>query len=189
MVNALKQHLIGQLGHNIDQLDTVIQHFTPITTKRNEFLVREGEICKHVYFIVKGCVQILVLDHEGHETTRDFYFENNWVSQLQSFGTQTPSTENLVTPEPSELLAISYSSFGLMMQSVPQFAQIYQQILELSFNNSVYRINTFVSMDALDRIKWLMQHQPNILSRLPSKLVASYLGISPETLTRLKAKL
>jgi hypothetical protein len=71
----------------------------------------------------------------------------------------------------------------------PQFEKMYRQILELSYANSVYRINSFVSMDALERLRWMMDHQPKLFTRLSSKMIASYLGISPETYTRLKGKL
>jgi hypothetical protein len=75
------------------------------------------------------------------------------------------------------------------MSSVPQFDKVYKQILEASYANSVYRLNSFVALSALDRIKWLMQHRPELMTRLSSKLIASYLGISGETYSRLKAKL
>ena len=189
MLEALRQHLTARLGPEVPQLDQVLSHARPLQTVRNGTLLAQGDVCPAVYFVVQGYVQVLSTAPSGYETTRDFYFENNWVSQLQSFGTQTPSPETLRTPEPSQLLAFSYASFGELLQTVPAFGLVYRQILELSFNNSVYRLNTFVAMDALERLKWLLQHQPRILTRVPGRLVASYLGISPETFTRLKAKL
>jgi CRP-like cAMP-binding protein len=72
--------------------------------------------------------------------------------------------------------------------TVPQFDKVYKQILEASYANSVYRLNSFVSLSALDRIKWMMQYRPELMVRLSSKLIASYLGISGETFSRLKAK-
>lgn len=91
--------------------------------------------------------------------------------------------------EESELLAIDQASFRNMMMKIPQFDAIYKQILEASYANSVYRLNTFISMSALERIKWLMTYRPGLMSRLSSKLIASYLGISQETFSRLKAKI
>ena len=67
-----------------------------------------------------------------------------------------------------------------MMETVPQFDKVYKEILEASYANSVYRINTFVSLSALERIKWLMQNRPTLMTRLPSKLIASYLGINKD---------
>lgn len=109
--------------------------------------------------------------------------------RIISFGLQQPATENIRTVEPSDLFAINRQSFEKLMEAVPQFDKVYKQILEAFYANSVYRINTFVSLTALDRIKWLMDYRPNLMTRLSSKLIASYLGISKETFSRLKGKL
>jgi CRP-like cAMP-binding protein len=75
-----------------------------------------------------------------------------------------------------------------MMERIPQFDSVYKQILEASYANSVYRLNTFVSLSALERIKWLMENRPRLAARLSSKILASYLGISQETFSRLRGK-
>jgi CRP-like cAMP-binding protein len=189
MIEILKQHIEQRLGNNVPHIDKVLSHFRHISVKRNEFLLREGEVCRNVYFIAKGCLQVFVYDQDANESTRDILTENNWCSELISFGEQKPASENIRTVEPCELLVISRSGFGEMMETVPQFAMVYKQILEASYANSVYRINTFVALSALDRIKWLMEYRPELMTRLSSKLIASYLGISQETFSRLKGKL
>ncbi|MBC7937550.1 MAG: cyclic nucleotide-binding domain-containing protein [Rhizobacter sp.] len=189
MIDILKQHIMSRLGSKTDQLDTVLNSFTPLNIDRNKFLVQEGEVCRHVYFIAKGCLQVFVYDNDMNETTRDIVTEGNWCSELMSFGSGNPATENIRTVEPSELLAIDIQGFQKMMNTVPQFDQVYRQILETSYANSVYRINTFVSLSALDRIKWLMNFRPNLMTRVPGKLIASYLGINKDVFSRLKARL
>jgi hypothetical protein len=74
------------------------------------------------------------------------------------------------------------------METVPPFGKVYKQILEASYANSVYRINTLVSLTALEKIKWLMDKRPVLMQRVSSKILASYLGISQETYSRLKQK-
>jgi CRP-like cAMP-binding protein len=189
MLHILNKHIRDRLGSNIENLDIVLSYFKEIKIDRNEFLWRQNEVCKYVYFIVKGCLQVFIIDLEGNESTREFYFEDNWLTDIFGFQNQLPSNEFVRTIEPCELLAIHFDDFQNMAQNVPQFAQVYKQILEVSYNNIVYRVNTLVSLDALGRLKWLMEHQPKILTRLSSRLVSSYLGISPETMTRLKSKL
>lgn len=189
MIEILRTHIIARLGNDVEQLDEVLASFKPIRTKRNEQLVQQGNACKFVYFIAKGCLQVYVHDSDFNETTRDIVTEDNWCTELISFGSGKPSAENIRTVEPCELLAIDRQSFQTMTQTVPQFDKVYKQILEASYANSVYRINAFISMTALDRIKWLMDFRPKLMTRLSSKLIASYLGISKETFSRLKAKL
>lgn len=189
MIEVLRNHITSRLGSDIDNLDKVLSSFKPIKTKRHEQLLKQGEICKYVYFIAKGCLQVYIYDKDFNETTRDIVVEDNWCSELLSFGTGNPATENIRTVEPCELLAIDRQNFQIMMETVPQFDKVYKQILEASYANSVYRINTFVSLTALERIKWLMEYRPALMKRLSSKLIASYLGINKDVFSRLKAKL
>lgn len=189
MITHLRQHLIDRLGADLDNLDLVLSHFKLINTKRNEYLLKEGEICKQVYFIAEGCIQIFTHDKDMNETTRDIVTEGTWCSDLLSFGTGQPATENIKTIEASKLLAIDKPSFQELMQTVPQFNKVYKQLLETSYATSVYRINTFVALSSLERIKWLMEKRPTLMTRVSSKLIASYLGINKDVYSRLKSKL
>ena len=189
MIEILRQHIIGRLGSDIDNLDTVLSYFKPLQVGRNKYLVQQGQVCKHVYFIAKGCLQVFVYDSNMNETTRDIVTEGTWCSELLSFGSGKPATENIRTVEPCDLLAIDRQGFQKMIETVPQFNKVYKQILETSYANSVYRINTFVALSALDRIKWLMEFRPRLMTRVSSKLIASYLGINKDVFSRLKAKL
>ena len=124
-----------------------------------------------------------------NETTRDIVLEGTWCSELLSFGSGNPASENIKTVEPCDLLAIDKQSFQTLMHTVPQFDKVYKQILETSYANSVYRLNTFVALSALERIKWVMEFRPKLMTRVSSKLVASYLGINKDVFRRLRNKL
>jgi CRP-like cAMP-binding protein len=189
MIEVLKNHITNRLGTLPDNVEVVLPYFEPLMVPRGEYLLKPGDTCRYVYFIVEGCLQVFVIDKSGNESTREFYVEEQWVTDIFGFQNQSPATEFIKSAEPSKLLRIHYDSFQLLSQQVPQFAAIYQQILEVFYNNTVYRVNTLTSMDALERVKWLMEHKPKIMARLSSKLIASYLGISAETMTRLKSKL
>lgn len=189
MIEVLRSHITNRLGKDVDNLEKVLATFKHIQTKRNQQLLQQGEICKYVYFIAKGCLQVYVYDKDFNETTRDIVIEDNWCSELLSFGSGNAATENIRTVEPSELFAIDRQSFQQLTKTVPQFDKVYKQILEASYANSVYRINTFVALTALERIKWLMEYRPMLMTRLSSKIIASYLGINKDVYSRLKSKL
>jgi CRP-like cAMP-binding protein len=189
MLEVLRNHITSRLGKDLNNLDKVLSSFKHIKTKRNEQLLQDGEVCRYVYFVARGCLQVYVHDKDFNETTRDIVIEDNWCSELVSFGSGKPANENIRTVEPCELFAIDRQAFQTMMETVPQFDKVYRQILETSYANSVYRINTFVALSALDRIKWLMEYRPMLMTRLSSKILASYLGINKDVFSRLKAKL
>ena len=84
MSEALRRHIASRLGNDLDNLDQVLSSFSPIHTKRNEQILRQGTVCKYVYFIAKGCLQVYVYDKELNETTRDLVTEDNWCSELLS---------------------------------------------------------------------------------------------------------
>ena len=189
MIEVLRNHITNRLGSDLDNLEKVLSAFKHIKTKRNEQLLTQGDYCQYVYFIAKGCLQVYVYDKDLNETTRDIVIENNWCSDLLSFGGGIQATENIRCVEACELFAINRQSFQTMMETVPQFDKVYKQILEASYANSVYRINTLVSLTALDRIKWLIEYRPMLMTRLSSKLIASYLGINKDVFSRLRAKL
>ncbi len=189
MHKKLEQHIRSKLGNDTAGLDEVISYFKPMVLKRNDYLLKEGEFCRNCYFIVEGAIQVFTIDAGGNDTTRDFILEEQWLMEINSFLQQVPAREFFKAIEPTLLLAISRDHFMELSARFPQFEKMYRQILELSYSNSVYRINTFVAMDALERLRWMMDNQPKLFTRLSSKMIASYLGISPETYTRLKGKL
>lgn len=189
MTTNLRDHIVSRLGRDIDNLELVLSKFIPLQYKRNEIILREGETCRYVYFICSGALQVFVHDQDMNETTRDIIVEDNWCSELMSFGKQQPSSENIRAIEPAQLLAIDRQGFQEMMEKVPQFDKVYRQILEASYANSVYRINSFVALSALERIRWLMDNRPGLMTRFSSKLIASYLGIHKDVFSRLKAKI
>lgn len=189
MIEVLRQHIIDRLGKETENLDLVLSKFKLIHAKRNEQILTQGEPCKYVYFIAQGCLQVYIYDANMNESTRDIVIEDNWCTELISFGSGEPSNENIRAVEDSYLLAIDRAGFKEMTESVPQFDKVYKQILEASYANSVYRLNTFVSLSALDRIKWLMANRPKLMTRLSSKLIATYLGINKDVFSRLKSKL
>ncbi len=157
--------------------------------KTNEFILREREVCLFNYFVLKGSFRFFHVNPEGQELTRYFAFENKFGTNLTSLIEGTPSYEYIQAVEPSEVLKIRSGDFFRLVETVPQINLVYRNILQNAYITSQKRIYDLQGMSALDRLKWLLNHQPGILSRIPSRMVASYLGITPYTLSRLKSKL
>lgn len=189
MFTTLKQFILARSLADEQTLQNICSYFTPVKAERREILLDYHEVCRHYYFITKGGMRLFTIDKEGNESSRYFAFEGNFVTALPSFIDQLPAEEFLQAIEPSELLCITRADFYFLVDTVPLFAKIYTEILELGFITAQKRIYGFQSFTALDKVKWLMQHQPLLLRRLSNKMAATYLGISPSTLSRIKSQL
>lgn len=174
---------------SIDEFDRFKDRFVPVRLKRNEYLLRAGEVCQHNYFVIKGSFRMYHINPEGQELTRYFAFESKFGTNLTSLIEGSPSLENMQAMEPLEVLRITKTDFFHLVETVPQVNKIYRNILQNAYITSQKRIYDLQGMPALDRLKWLLGQYPKILNRLPSRLIASYLGITPFTLSRLKAEL
>lgn len=186
--HRLEAFITGQLGRRPDNIDKVLPHFEQRSCPRHTVLLNAGDPCHHIYFVVSGALQVFIYDTQGNECTWDIMAEDQWCTDITSLTTGNPATDCIRTIERTELLCLHKDSYAQLMQEIPQFAAIYKQILEASYLNSIYRVHSFISLNALERIQWLMQHRPALASRMPSKLLASYLGISQETFSRLRGK-
>jgi CRP-like cAMP-binding protein len=163
--------------------------FECFKTIRNEMLLDYEQVASHYYFVNKGAVRLFTMTEDGQELSRYFAFESTFVTALPSFIDQKPAHEYLQTIEKSTLLRISRADFFHLVATIPVFAKIYTEILELGFIMAQKRIYGFQGHDALYKVQWMIENQPKLLSRVSNKMVASYLGIAPATLSRLKAKL
>jgi len=174
---------------NETDLNTVLSYFKPVKYNKNELLLAQGQTSQHSFFVGKGCLRIFFINEEGKDVTRYIAFENQLATALVSFITKLPSKEYIQVVEKSELLCISHDDFNHLKQNFPKWQEFYCTYLEKAYVNNTNRLMSFTTMDALERYTQLLQVNPTIVKRLPNKIVASYINISQETLSRLKSKL
>lgn len=188
MFNQLKSYITSRCETTDETLELICSHFTLVKARRNEILINIDEVCKGYYFVNDGCLRLFTYNIDGNETTRYFGFKGGFCTALPSFIQQTLAAEYLQAVSKSELLYISRMNFFHLVDTVPQFSAIYREILELGFVNAQKRIYGFQGFDALEKVRWIIKFQPDFLLRLSNKLAASYLGISPSTLSRIKSR-
>ena len=171
-----------------DQINEFCRKFKHKTTIQNELLLSVEEICTHLYFVNSGCLRIYLLDSNGNESTRFLVTENKFGTSFPSFKLQEPSLASIQSLEPSDLLYITYKDFNVLLNEYPVWERIYRIILEKEYIESIKRIESLITMDAKQRYQTLMETNPSFIQRFPSRMIADYLGISQETLSRLKSK-
>lgn len=189
MYATLEKFITSKFTVDAETLNTIFACFKVVKTKRNEILLDYNQIAATYYFINKGCIRLFTISKDGSENSRYFAFEGNFVTALPSFIDQQVAEEYLQTIDKSELLAISREDFYHLVATIPQFAKIYTEILELGFIVAQKRIYGFQGLNALEKVQWLIKNQPKLLLTVSNKMVASYLGITASTLSRIKSKL
>jgi CRP-like cAMP-binding protein len=189
MFNLLKNYIQKETKINPLDIEYISTHFHPKLAHRNEILVNHSEVCQELYFINKGMLRIFNLNSEGTEISRFFAFEYMFCTALPSFIDQKPAGEYLQSIEKSELLVCPRAEFYELINQFPEFDRLYRKILELGFITSQKRIYGFQGFNALEKVQWTIKNQPEILQRISNKMAASYLGISPSTLSRVKSRL
>jgi CRP-like cAMP-binding protein len=185
----LASYILQRYPIDEEKLKKICSFFRPAKAHRKEVLINYNETCRVYYFINSGCLRLFTVNKSGIETSRYFAFEGMFATALPSFIDQKPAQEYLQSVEKSELLAISRKDFYQLVDTIPEFGHLYREILELGFVNAQKRIYGFQGFDALEKVKWVIESQPNFLLRVSNKMAASYLGISPSTLSRVKSRL
>lgn len=185
-MNTLREKL--NIPVSDSEWDRIRSCFQPVHAEKGELLVRQGQRQQRMYFVVSGCVRIFFVPDDGREVTRYLAFENEFATALVSFITEDPSGEYVQALEESELLAISGYDFQRLLAEIPSWEFFYRQYLELAYVTNTNRLMSFITLDAAARYRLLLQEKPEIVRRLPNQVVASYLRISPETLSRLKSR-
>ncbi|WP_439489795.1 Crp/Fnr family transcriptional regulator [Algoriphagus sp.] len=181
---------LKELG-TIDPIEfkEISTYFKEVRFSKGEFLITPGKICNHLYFVNEGCLRFFSSNESGQEMTRYFAFPGKFGTALSSFIQQKSSNEYMECIEDAELLMISRQDFYTLVNDIPLVNLLYRNMLEMAYITSQERIYGLLGDSAIGRLKWLMEYHPKILSKLSNKVIASYLGVTPFTLSRLKAEL
>lgn len=157
--------------------------------RKGQYLLQEKQVWRHVAFVTKGCLRTFSIDNEGKEHTVYFAMENWWTGDRQSFLTGESSQLNVEALEDSEVIMIGKESFDKLCGDLPAFNEMINTILQRSFVAYQNRIQAFVSMSAKQNYLRFIEQFPGLATRVPQNMIASYLGIAPETLSRIRRTL
>jgi CRP-like cAMP-binding protein len=188
MYELLRKSLSSQAELTDEQFDQICKKFRFRKAARNEILVHAGEICPYIFFVNKGILRVFLLDEDGKEYTRFLMFEGKFGTAFPSFVLQEPSLASVQSLEHSEILYLGRKDWMDFIDNVPGWAKAYRMSIERDYIASIKRIESLIALNAKQRYEQLMADQPEMIQRLPAKIIADYLGISQETLSRLRAK-
>jgi len=185
----LADHIRSIIVLSDEQLNLVLDHFFYKEYKKNEILLYTGQVSQHVNFVLKGCLRIYFIREDGQETTRHLAFEQQFATGLTSFIKQCPSTEYIQAMEETHVFQITRKDFYYLLNIIPSWEKYYRTYLETAYMDNIIIFQREVTKDSEMRYRELMARNPWIVNRLSNKIVASYLNMSPETLSRIKGRI
>lgn len=164
-------------------------HFHPLEIAKGGYLLQAGEVAVHAAFVQQGLFRTFVLDGDGQEHILQFSLPGWWVGDLGSFSSGKPSKFHVEALEDSEVLQISRKGWDTILAEVPVFMRYQLLIMENNLVSTQNRFIESISTDARAKYENLLASFPDIFQRVPQYMIASYLGMSRETLSRVRRHL
>ncbi len=159
------------------------------TIKRRQMILQEGFVCRHYTFIVKGCFKMYGVDDRGIEHNIQFAAEDDWIADIGSFHSKKPSQLFIEAVEPSEIIQIEQQDLYFLYTHIPKLDRIFKVIVENKYVELQNRVLQNISSTAQQRYLNFLEQYPALASRLPNVQIASYLGITPEFLSKIRKDL
>lgn len=156
---------------------------------KGQFIVQQGDICKYQGFVLSGCTKTFYTDEDGQEHIIMFAIEDWWTSDIGSFITQTAADFNVQCLENTELIMFSIDNIEDLYKNIPKLERLFRQLIERALVASQKRIIRSFSLTAKDRYIYFRNQYPKIEQRIPQYMIASYLGITKEFLSKIKSQL
>ncbi|CAL2076818.1 Crp/Fnr family transcriptional regulator [Tenacibaculum sp. 190524A02b] len=156
---------------------------------KNQYIVQQGDICRKVSFVLSGCTRVFFIDKKGQEQIISFGIKDWWVADIGSFVTQQAADYNVQCLENTEVIQFSYNTIEELYEEIPKMERFFRKIIERSLVASQKRIVRGFSLTAKERYIYFKENYPEIEKRVPQYMVASYLGITREFLSKIRKEI
>ncbi|KFF02563.1 Crp/Fnr family transcriptional regulator [Chryseobacterium luteum] len=186
MIQPLIEYFKKYLPLNSGDINLLTERVTSRKIKRRQMILQEGFVCKHYTFVEKGCFKMYGIDEKGTEHNLMFAAENDWVADLGSFYSGKPSKLFIEAIEPSAILQIEKQDLLYLFVNSPKFDRNFRVIVEEKFIELQNRLLQNFSSNAEQRYLDFLEQYAELASRLPNAQIASYLGITPEFLSKIR---
>lgn len=172
-----------------EEEEVIKQYLTPKKLRKKQYLLQEGDVCKHIAFVEKGALKAYVVDDAGAESIIQFALEGWVISDLYSFLTGEPATYNIDALENAELVLISKSAHEELLKKLPKYETYIRLQITGAYIALQKRLTSIISLPLEERYKNFLALYPNIAQRVPQHMIASYMGLTPETLSRVRSRM
>lgn len=177
------------LPFNHEETTLIVERITHRNIKRRQMILQEGFVCKHYFFVVEGCFKMYGIDNKGNEHNIQFAAEGDWIMDIGSFHTQKVSQLFIEAIESSKIIQIEREDLYFLYLNIPKLDRIFKVIVENKFVELQNRVLQTFSSTAEERYLDFLERYADLASRLPNTQIASYLGITPEFLSKIRRDL
>jgi len=184
--SSLKNFIHGVIPIKEEVAWSIVDQFIPIHLKRNELLLREGEISNKYLFLETGFLRSYLDDTEGNEITINFHGPNSMVFEVSSFFQRIPTFENIQVLKDSFGYYCTYEILNKLFHSIPEFRDLGRAVLVKGFISYKERTFSLINKTAEQRYESLLSNRPEVFQNAPLKYIASYLGITDTSLSRIR---
>lgn len=185
MHNKLREHIERIVPLSDDEFTFVLNHFTLKKFKKHQFLIQEGEIVKYHYFVLSGLLKLVYTDDTGKQHIVSFAMEDWWESDFYAYYTQTKATMSLECVEDTVVYCLLLEDYKKLCDDLQKIQRFFLEKANFGFIGSQRRIISWLTSNAKERYEQLLKQYPSLIQRVPKSLLAAYLGVSRETLSRL----
>jgi CRP/FNR family transcriptional regulator len=186
MYSALVTHIRKFVVFSEEDADRLTNNLRYKKIKKKEFLLKEEQICTANYFILKGCLRMYFIQENGLEQIVQFGIENWWITDYQSLDWQRPSHFYIQAIEPSEIAVLDHSVNLELFDKIPALDRYFRVIVQRAYAASQQRVRFIYSFSGAERYHHFCDSFPWFMQRVPQYMVASYLGLSPEFVSKIK---
>jgi CRP-like cAMP-binding protein len=172
-----------------EEADLFVNFVQPKVVKKKEHILIPGEISRATAYVTKGCLRRYIVDDHAKEIIINFALEGWWIGDLESFLYEKPTIYYIQALEESELLLLSRQNFSRVCLEIPKYKTFHEQKVQRNHYATLKRLSVAKSGTPEDKYLLLMKEQPQLFQRIPLHYIASYLGIEPESLSRLRKRL
>lgn len=185
-IDKLVAHFTNYIPLKNAEKDELKNRVVEKKIKRRQFVLQEGDICKHYTFVVSGCFKMYGVDDSGAEHNIQFAAENEWIADISSFYSGAASPLFIEAIEASVILQIDKTNLIYLYHNHPKFDRIFRIIIEEKFIELQNRVLQNISSTANERYETFLKQYPSLAYRLPNTQIASYIGITPEFLSKIR---
>ncbi len=187
MSHPLRQHIEKVTPLSDEEFDYILSHFTRKKIRKHQFVVDESEPVPYEFFVVSGCLKAFNIDRTGKEHIIQFALEDWWISDYQAFFAQIPATISIRSLEAGELLVISLANRDKLCAELHRVEHFFRMKITASYVALQQRILAGMNLSVQERYEKLLKLYPNLSQRVPKQDIAAYLGVTRETLSRLRS--